>query len=83
MNPTSSKKYISAREAKKQLSSLVKDVIAGDSFVITDDTTGEPIAELVPVIDEEVGLAEATARPNIVNAGGQSKAGDSEWRFNL
>ena len=60
MNPNSYKNCISAREAKKQLSRLVKQVIAGDSFVITDDETGEPIAELIPVIDVEAGPIEST-----------------------
>jgi antitoxin (DNA-binding transcriptional repressor) of toxin-antitoxin stability system len=45
--------YISATEARKQISSLVKQVIAGSIFVITDDETGDPIAELVPVVHDE------------------------------
>jgi antitoxin (DNA-binding transcriptional repressor) of toxin-antitoxin stability system len=54
----SSGRYISASEAKEQISSLVKQVLTGSTFVITDDETGEPIAELVPVIEEETEIEE-------------------------
>ncbi|MEQ1605970.1 MAG: type II toxin-antitoxin system prevent-host-death family antitoxin [Pyrinomonadaceae bacterium] len=47
--------YISASEARKRLSSLVRRVISGESFIITDDKTGEPIAELVSVADKDEG----------------------------
>lgn len=52
-NNGTSETFIPASKAKRQVSSLVKGVIAGNSFVIIDDETGEPIAELVPVVDEE------------------------------
>lgn len=52
-NNSSSEIFIPAQKAKGQLSSLVKKVIAGNTFVITDDETGEPIAELVPVVEKE------------------------------
>jgi antitoxin (DNA-binding transcriptional repressor) of toxin-antitoxin stability system len=45
--------YISASQTRKRLSSLVRLVMAGESFIITDDLTGEPIAELVPASDKD------------------------------
>ena len=32
---------------------MVRLVMAGESFIITDDLTGEPIAELVPASDKD------------------------------
>ncbi len=52
-NSGTSETFIPASKAKRQVSSLVKGVIAGNFFVITDDDTGEPIAELVPVVKKE------------------------------
>ncbi len=55
-NNGTSETFVPASKAKRQVSSLVKGVIAGNSFVITDDDTGEPIAELVPVVENETGI---------------------------
>jgi len=47
---------IGIREAKAQLSRLVKDVGRGTEWIITD--RGEPVAKLVPVTDEPQSLPE-------------------------
>jgi prevent-host-death family protein len=47
---------IGIREAKAQLSRLVKDVAQGTEWIITD--RGHPVAKLVPVTDEPRSLPE-------------------------
>lgn len=65
MNFDRSMKYISAREFQLQLSRLVKKVVAGDSFIITDDETGKPIAEIVPVIERDSRIRKRPVRPDV------------------
>ncbi|HEY8201529.1 MAG TPA: type II toxin-antitoxin system prevent-host-death family antitoxin, partial [Actinomycetota bacterium] len=48
------------REAKAQLSRLVRDVRQGTEWVITD--RGQPVAKLVPVTDEPRSLPERVRR---------------------
>lgn len=48
MNEIPAENYISASQTKKKLSRLVKRIMAGESFIIPDDITGEPLAEFVP-----------------------------------
>jgi prevent-host-death family protein len=51
---------IGIREAKAQLSRLVKDVRRGTEWIITD--RGEPVAKLVPVSEEPRSLPERVRR---------------------
>ena len=41
-------KYLSASETEERLWEVLIDVAAGDSVIITDNETGEPIAQLEP-----------------------------------
>lgn len=42
-------KYLSAREVEAKLFRLVREVAQGETIIITDNETGEPIARLEPI----------------------------------
>ena len=41
-------RYSSAAEFEKKFDEIFADVVAGETIIITDNKTGEPIAEFVP-----------------------------------
>ncbi len=41
-------KYLSAAETEERLFEIIIEVIKGETIIVTDNETGEPIANIVP-----------------------------------
>lgn len=41
-------KYLSATEIEERLYEIIAEVVKGESVIVTDDETGEPVAKIVP-----------------------------------
>lgn len=41
--------YLSAKEVEENLFRLIRKVARGETIVITDNDSGEPIAKIIPV----------------------------------